>query len=115
MGIPCKHKGRLGKKHKLSLLPLQEITNANSEWTAIRNENQYRLSEHRGYDAFKVVFWKKDLKNLSIGHRKTSSYMVWHGVVFALDLVRKKSANHRQENGGNESEDQVDSVGVFLY
>lgn len=105
--IPASNKKK--QKNKMSLLPLQEITNSNAEWQTIRNEN-LSLIQFREYDAFRVVFYKKDLCDLSVGHRKTSSYMVWHGVVFALDLVRKKGANSSSSN-----ESDADSVGVFLY
>merc|ERR1711933_418615 len=114
--IPCIEYKRMGKNNKFSLLPLQEITNANggSEWAVLRSENElvFKNSTLRQYDCFKVVFHKKDLMNLCVGQRKTSSYMVWHGVVFALDLVRKRCVNRSAES---DETTESDSVGVFLY
>eukprot|EP01083_Nonionella_stella_P040612 110177_1 len=56
------------------------------------------------YDTFVIVFDRRDLVEVALGQRLTSEYMIWRGIVFALDIVRKEKSN-----------ENTDSVGLFLY
>ena len=55
------------------------------------------------YNTFHIRFNYNDIVGLNSDERITSSYMVWKGITFALDLVRKQN------------DDSNDTVGIFLY
>ncbi len=66
------------------------------------------------YAKFTINFWKKDCILLEPKQRKTSERVVWRGVGFALDLVRKVHTDERKsaENGVNIGDE---TAAIFLY
>jgi len=69
----------------------------------VSNRDLYRRTQE--YDQFMISFKKSDLMNLQENGRRTAEQlMVWRGIKFALDIVRKRNDVRLS-----------DSVGVFLY